>query len=185
MPQEVLNKTTDHMDKTVNVFVDDLSRMRMGRATTGLIENIEIEYYGSKVPINQVAALGVPEPRLITIKPFEAKLIPDIERAIMMSDLGLMPSNDGKMIRVPIPQLTEERRKDLARQVKKIAEEARIAVRNVRRDANDSLKKMQKDNTINEDEQRKFEKQIQDITDQHIAKIDKIAADKEKDVLTV
>ncbi len=185
MPQNVISKAKDHMDKSVSVFAEDLSRMRTGRANTSLVEAIQVEYYGSKVPINQVAALSVPEPRLITIKPFEARIIGDIERAIMQSDLGLTPANDGKLIRVPIPQLTEERRKDLVKQVKKYAEDARIAVRNVRRDANDALKKIQKDGGISEDDLRKLEKQVQDITDEHIGRIDKIAAEKEKDMMQV
>lgn len=185
MPQTVLNKAKDHMAKSLGVFTEELVRMRTGRATTSLLDGVQVEYYGSKVPLNQVATLSVPEPRLITIKPFEARIIPDIERAILQSDLGLTPANDGKIIRVPIPQLTEERRKELVKHVKKQAEEARVAIRNIRRDANDALKKMQKEGKISEDELRKWEKQVQELTDQYITKIDKMAGEKEKDILHV
>jgi ribosome recycling factor len=185
MPQSLIIKTKEHMEKTIGVFVDECTKMRTGRANTGILEGIQVEYYGSKVPISQVATLGVPEPRMITVKPFETRLIPEIEKAIMSSGLGLMPANDGKIIRVPIPQLNEERRKDLIKLMKKYAEEGRVAIRNLRRDANDSLKKMQKDGSISEDELRKLEKQVQDATDQFIAKIDKIGADKEKDIMQV
>ncbi len=185
MPQDVLNKAKENMSKTVDVFVEELSRMRTGRANTSLLEALTVEYYGSPVPLTQVATLAVPEPRMITIKPFEARLIQDIEKAIMQSDLGLTPANDGKLIRVPIPQLTEERRKDLIKHAKKVAEEARVAVRNVRRDANDSLKKKQKAGEMTEDDLKKYEKLVQELTDQTIGRIDKIVEDKEKDLLKV
>jgi ribosome recycling factor len=185
MPQSILNKTKENMEKSVSVFVEELSRMRTGRANTSLLDGVEVEYYGSKVPLSQVATLGVPEPRMITVKPFEARIIPDIERAIMTSGLGLTPANDGKMIRVPVPQLTEERRKDLVKVAKKQAEEAKVAIRNLRRDANDALKKKQKEGAISEDDLRKYEKQVQDITDHEIKRIDQITADKEKDILQV
>ena len=185
MSQAILGNTKEHMEKTVGVFVDELSKMRTGRANTGVLDSVTVEYYGNRVPISQVATLGVPEPRLITVKPFEARIIADIEKAIMASGLGLTPSNDGKLIRIPIPQLNEERRKDLVKQVKKHAEEAKVAIRNLRRDANDALKKKQKASEISEDDLRKFEKQVQDLTDQTVQKIDKIGADKEKDLLQV
>jgi ribosome recycling factor len=182
MPQTIISKAKEHMEKTIKVYMEELAKMRTGRAHTSLIESVQVDYYGSKVPINQVASLAVPEPRLITVKPFEAKLIPEIEKAIMTSGLGLQPANDGKLIRVPVPQLTEDRRKDLVKVVKKHAEEAKVAIRNVRRDANDHLKKLKTGGKVSEDDLRKFEKQVQDLTDADIVRIDKIAADKEKDI---
>lgn len=182
MPQSIIAKTKEQMEKSIRVFADELAKMRTGRASTSLVETVQVEYYGSKVPINQVATLGVPEPRLITVKPFETKLIPEIEKAIMTSGLGLTPANDGKMIRIPIPQLTEERRKDLVKHAKKQAEDAKVAVRNLRRDANDALKKKQKAGEISEDDLKRFEKQVQDLTDAEIKRIDQITADKEKDI---
>jgi ribosome recycling factor len=185
MPQTVISTAKEHMEKSIDVFVGELAKMRTGRASTSLLESVMVEYYGNPTPLNQVATLGVPEPRLITVKPFEVKLIPDIERAIMLADLGLMPANDGKTIRVPLPQLTEDRRKELVRQLKKTAEEARISVRNIRRDTNDQLKKMQKAGDVSEDDLHKFEKQVQDLTDSTIARIDKILEDKEIDMMKV
>lgn len=185
MAQALIGKTKEHMEKTIDVFIDECGKMRTGRANTGLLESIQVEYYGSKVPISQVATLGVPEPRMLTVKPFEARLIPEIEKAIMSSGLGLTPANDGKLIRVPIPALNEERRKELIKLMKKYAEEGRVAIRNIRRESNESLKKMQKDGDISEDDLRKLEKQVQDVTDQAIAKVEKIAVEKEKDVMQV
>ena len=185
MPQNEIARAKEHMEKTILVFVDEMARLRTSRANTGLLEAVQVDYYGSKVPIQQVATLGVPEPRLITVKPFEVRLIPEIEKAIMASGLGLTPANDGKIIRVPIPQLTEERRKDMVKLLKKHAGEAKVAIRNQRREANEALKKKQKASEISEDDLRKFEKQVQDITDQASARVDKLTAEKEKDVLHV
>lgn len=185
MPQTILNKAKENMEKTVSVFVEELAKMRTGRANTGMLDAVQVEYYGSKVPLAQVATLGVPEPRLITVKPFENRLIPDIEKAIMSSGLGLTPANDGKTIRVPVPQLTEDRRKDLVKFAKKQAEEAKVAIRNLRRDANDALKKKQKAGEISEDDLRKYEKQVQDVTDHEIKRVDQITTDKEKDIMQV
>ncbi len=166
-------------------FRRELASVRTGRASVGLLEGITVEYYGAPTPLKQVAALSVPESRLIVIQPWEPRLIADIERAIMKSDLGLTPTNDGKVIRVPVPPLTEERRKELVRLVRKKAEEARVAVRNIRRDVNETLKRMEKQEHISQDETKRALEEVQKLTDEYIKKIDEILQRKEKEIMEV
>ena len=165
MVKDVLNKTRVGMEKSIDALKKDFTRIRTGRASTSLLDDIRVDYYGTPTPLSQVGTLVVPEPRLITIQPWEKKLIPEIEKAILKSDLGVNPVSDGNLIRIDIPPLTEERRKDMVKQLKRLGEEAKIAIRNVRRDANESLKKLEKEKEISEDDLKRGEKAIQDITD--------------------
>ena len=185
MTKDVIQHTKGNMDKSVEVLRKEFQKVRTGRASTGLLDEIKVDYYGTPTPISQVAALAVPEPRTVTIQPWETNLIPAIEKAILKSDLGLTPGNDGKLIRINLPPLTEERRKEIVKGLKKMAEDAKIAVRNVRRDAIEQLKKLEKDKKITEDELKRAEKEVQDITDGHVHKIDEVVAHKEKEVLEV
>jgi len=173
------------MDKSLDAFKQELSKIRTGRASLSLLDGIKAEAYGSSMPLNQVATLTIPESRQIVIQPWDPQVMSSIEKAILKSELGLTPVNDGKVIRINIPQLTEERRKDLVKIVKKIAEEYRVAVRNHRRDAIDSLKKQKKNKEISEDEQFKLQDEAQKETDSYIAKIDEVAAEKENEVMEV
>lgn len=175
----------EKMDKTIENFKRDLASIRTGRASTALLDRINVDYYGSPTPVKQVANVSAPEPRLITIVPWERKMLGDIERAILKSDLGLNPNNDGTMIRLEIPQLTEERRKELSKMVNKHAEEAKVVVRNLRRDANDALKKLEKGKEITEDENKKAQADMQKLTDKKIKVIDDMKAKKEKEVMEV
>ena len=159
--------------------------MRTGRASVALLDDVKVDYYGTPTPLNQVGTLAVPEPRLITIQPWEKKLIPEIERAIFKSDLGLNPTSDGALVRIVIPALTEERRKEMVKLVKRMGEETKIVLRNVRRDANDGLKKMEKNKEISEDDLKRGEKEIQDLTDQYVKKVDEVVAVKEKEVMEI
>jgi len=185
MPKNVLDDMKIHMEKTVGVLKNEFQKIRTGRATTGMLDSITVEYYGNTSPLSQVATLAVPEARTITITPWEAKIIPTIEKAIMNANIGLTPSNDGKSIRLNLPPLTEERRKDIVKGLKKRAEEDKIAIRNIRRDAIDKLKKLEKDKAITEDELKKYEKDVQDITKSFELKMDEAVAHKEKEVLEV
>ncbi len=174
-----------HMQKTINVLREELAGLRAGRASPALVEPIEVEYYGAKVPLKQVASITVPEPRLIVIQPWEKTMIPVIEKAIMESDLGLVPTNDGVVIRIQLPELTEERRRELVRQAHQLGERAKIALRNIRREANDEVKRRQREGEISEDEARRELERIQKITDKFVAKVDELVARKEKDILSV
>jgi len=186
MGMKEIKKDADHrMTRAVENIQQEFAKIRTGRATPTLLDGVKVEYYGSTVPLSQAATITTPEPRLIAIQPWDRNIIGEIERAILKSDLGLTPSNDGTFVRIPIPQLSEERRKDLVKLVKKFAEEGRIAVRNVRRDANDHLKKMQKEHEISEDELSVILDEIQEITDNHIKSIDELLDKKEKEVLEV
>jgi ribosome recycling factor len=175
------------VNKRMNVAIDhvkhELAGVRTGRASTALLDHVHVEAYGSKVPMNQVASLSIPEPTLIVAQPFDPSLLAAVERAIRISDLGLNPANDGKVIRIPIPSLTDERRKELSRHVHKLAEEGRNAVRAVRREANDRLKKLFKDSTISEDDERKGLEEVQKITDHHVKLIDDAQKKKDTDLL--
>jgi ribosome recycling factor len=171
------------MDGGLEHLRHEIANVRTGRATTGILEHVQVDAYGSKLPINQVASLSVPESTLIVAQPFDASLMGAIEKAIRAADLGLNPSNDGKVVRIPIPPLTDERRKELSRQVHKMAEEGRNGVRLVRRDANDRLKKLLKDHKISEDDERKGLEEVQKITDQHIKMIDDMQKKKDQDLL--
>jgi ribosome recycling factor len=177
--------TKDRMTKAIQAYSRELASVRAGRASASLLDRITVDYYGAPTPVNQVAGISVPEARLLVIQPYDKSILGAIEKAILKSDLGLNPSNDGSIIRISIPQLTEERRKDLVKVVKKESEEAKIAIRNIRRDANDDLKKLEKNGEITEDDQRSYTEDIQKLTDDHITKIDQITKDKEKEILEV
>lgn len=185
MSEAVISSTQERMDKVVQNVRKEFASVRAGRATPAMLDKVMVDYYGSPMPVNQVAGVSSPEPRLLVISPWEKNMLTEIEKAIQKSDLGLNPANDGTVIRLSIPALTEERRQDLVKQVRKMAEEARVAVRNVRRDANDELKKAEKNGDISEDESRRFMDKIQQITDKSIAQVDSLLEDKEKDVTQV
>ncbi|QGM30670.1 ribosome recycling factor [Bacillus sp. N3536] len=185
MPKQVIEQTKDKMAKTIQVYTRELASIRAGRASASLLDKITVDYYGAPTPINQMAGISIPEARLLTIQPYDKSILGDIEKAIMKSDLGITPTNDGNLIRIAIPALTEERRKELVKQVKKEAEEAKVNIRNVRRDGNDDLKKMEKTGEITEDDLRSYTEEIQKITDANIDKIDAITKDKEKEILEV
>jgi ribosome recycling factor len=171
------------MEKALSDLQHDMAGIRTGRATISLLDNVRADYYGTPTPLNQIATLHVPEPALITIQPWDASQIAVIEKAIRSADLGLNPGNDGKLIRVPIPPLTEERRKDLVKKLNHVAEDHRVALRNIRRDANESVKKLLKDKLISEDDERRAHDEIQKMTDAHIQKLDQAAKAKEKEIL--
>ncbi|HCC68768.1 MAG TPA: ribosome recycling factor, partial [Nitrospiraceae bacterium] len=179
MQEEVKRRLTTKMDGSLEALKKDLAGIRTGRASLAILNGITVNYYGNPTPINQVATMNVPESRLITIQPWEQRLIPEIEKAILKSDLGLTPNNDGKTIRIPIPSLTEERRKHLVKVVHKKAEEARVAIRNIRRDGNEELKKLEKEKHLSEDDTRKSLDEIQKITDSYIKRVDEILSHKE------
>jgi ribosome recycling factor len=185
MIADLKNRTRTGMEKAVEALRRDLSKVRTGRASVSILDDVRVDYYGTPTPLNQIGTLAVPEPRLITIQPWEKKLISEIERAIQKADLGINPTSDGIVIRLAFPPLTEERRKEMVKQVKKMGEEGKIAVRNARRDANESLKKLLKDKAISEDDEKHGEKEIQTLTDDFVAKIDKVIADKEKELLEI
>ncbi len=185
MIRDVIQKTRARMEKAVEDLRKELSGVRSGRASISLLDHIMVEYYGAPTPLNQVATLSVPEPTLITAQPWDLSLLPAIEKAIRSSDLGLNPGNDGKLIRIPIPPLTEERRKQLAKHVHKVLEDHRTAIRNIRRDENEVIKKMLKDKQVSEDEERKALDEVQKLTDQYTAKVEELAKKKEEEILTV
>lgn len=182
MIQTVVNDTREKMETALKALQNELGNIRTGRANLAVLDGVRVDYYGTLTPLKQVASLAVPEARLITIQPWEANLIPQIEKAILEANIGLTPASDGKIVRLPIPKLTEERRRDIVKQVKHIGEEARVAVRLVRRDANDGLKKLK---DISEDEVKRTQDSVQKMTDDYVAKIDGITAKKEVDVMTV
>lgn len=183
MSKEVLATAKEKMTKAEESLRRELGQIRAGRANASLLDRIQVEYYGAPTPVNQLASINIPEARVLMITPFDKNSIADIEKAIQMSDIGISPTNDGNVIRLVIPQLTEERRKELAKDVKKEAENSKVAVRNVRRDAMDELKKAQKNSDITEDELRSFEKDVQKLTDDSIKNIDAITAEKEQELL--
>ncbi|QET01925.1 MULTISPECIES: ribosome recycling factor [Cupriavidus] len=173
------------MQKSIEAFKADLAKIRTGRAHTGLLDHVQVDYYGSPVPISQVANVGLADARTISVQPWEKKMVQPVEKAIRDADLGLNPSTMGDVIRVPMPALTEERRKELTKVVKSEAEGAKIAVRNLRRDANEQFKKLVKDKTISEDDERRGQDEVQKLTDKFVAEIDKLVAEKEKEIMTV
>ncbi len=183
--KELFKETRKRMDKARAVLSDEFAKLRTGRASAGLLEGIRVDYYGTPTPINQLATINIPEPRLIVIQPWDTSQIGAIEKAILASDLGLTPTNDGKVIRISIPQLTEERRKELVKVARKYAEECRVAVRNIRRDANERLKKLEKEKLISQDELKKAQQEIQKITDQEIEEINSLLEKKEKEIMEV
>ncbi|MDN3437750.1 ribosome recycling factor [Planococcus sp. APC 3900] len=185
MPKTVMSETKSKMTNAIQAFSRDLSSIRAGRATPSILDKLTIDYYGSPTPVNQVAGISIPEARLIMIQPYDKSVLGDIEKAILKSDLGLSPSNDGSVIRLAVPALTEERRKDLVKQVKKEAEESKVGIRNIRRDANDEFKKLEKKSEITVDDLRGYTDDVQKLTDDNIAKIDEMAKDKEKEIMEV
>ncbi|MBQ7114763.1 MAG: ribosome recycling factor [Clostridia bacterium] len=182
---DVIATAKEKMGKTVAVLVKDLASLRAGRANAQVLDRISVDYYGSPTPVNQVGNISSPEPRLLVITPYDPSIIKDLEKAIQKSDLGINPSNDGKCIRLVFPELTEERRKDLVKIVRKKGEESKVAVRSIRRDAIEQIKKQKKDSVITEDDQKKMEDQAQKQTDATIKEIDKLIADKEKEIMSV
>jgi len=183
MKEKVFQNLKNEMEKIIAAMEKSLGRVRTGRASISLLDGIKVDYCGTQTPINQVATLSVPESRLIVITPWDVSIIGAIEKAIQKSDIGLMPANDGKVIRLPIPQLTEERRRELVKLVKKMAEEGKIKLRNARRDANDELRNLKKSNEMSEDELFVAQEEVQKLTDKNIEKVDKIAIGKEKEIM--
>lgn len=185
MIEEVVLDAEDRMEKTLANTQGELGKVRTGRANLALVDTIRVDYYGSMTPLKQMANLGVPEPRLITIQPWDRNMLAEIERAILKADIGITPNNDGHVIRLPIPPLTEERRKDLVKYIHQLGEEGKIAIRNIRRDAIDHLKKAEKDHKISEDEEYNGGIDIQELTDKFIKKIDELVHSKEKEIMEV
>lgn len=185
MIDELLDDAKRRMDKSVDTTAHEFNTVRTGRASAALLDRIQIDYYGQQTPLKQLATINVPEPRLLTIQPYDPGSIKTIERAIQESELGLTPNNDGKLIRLPIPQLTEERRKELVKVVKHLAEEGRVAVRNVRRDVMHDLKELVRDGDVGDDEERRAEDRAQKLTDEHVARIDDLLKKKEEEIMEV
>ena len=178
-------ETEERMGKALEAMKRELASIRTGKATSSLLDGIQVDYYGTMTPLSQVANISAPDPRLLVVQPWEKKLIPEIVKAIQKSDLGLNPQSDPNVVRLPIPPLTEERRRDLAKVVKKVGEEGKVAIRNIRRDSNDAFKKAEKDKDISEDESRKGQEQVQKITDDHIEKLDEMLKKKEQEIMEV
>ena len=185
MLQDVINTAKEKMKKSCEVYERDMMSLRAGRANPQLLDRILVDYYGTPTPINQIGNISSPEPRLLVIAPWEAKMIPQVEKAIQKSDLGLNPSNDGKLIRLVFPELNEERRKDLTKVASKGAEETKVAIRSIRRDAIEQIKKMKKNSEITEDDQRDAEEDMQKLTDKAVKEVDEIFAKKEKEIMEV
>lgn len=183
--QELLKNTEEKMNKTVGVLERDYKSIRAGRANVSVLDRITVDYYGSPTPIQQMAAVSVPEPRILMIQPWDASTLKDIEKAILTSDIGINPQNDGRVIRLSFPPLTEERRKEIVKDVRKTAEESKVAVRNTRRDAIEKLKALKKSNTVTEDDVTDGEKKIQNLTDKYCKEIDELAALKEKEIMEI
>ena len=183
--QTVFAFAEEKMGKTISVLNSEYGAIRAGRASAAVLDKVRVDYYGTPTPINQMAAISVAEARILVIQPWDSSTLNSIEKAIQTSDIGINPQNDGKVIRLTFPQLTEERRRDLSKEVKKIAEESRVAIRSIRRDCIDKVKKMEKASEITEDDLKIAEKKLQDITDKYIKDIDKIAAEKEKEIMAI
>lgn len=179
------NEFEEKMKKTLNSLGNDYAGLRAGRANPAVLDRLRVDYYGASSKINEVAAISVPEPRMLMIQPWDASLVKEIEKAILASDIGITPSNDGKVIRLSFPQPTEERRKELAKEAKKLGEDAKVAIRNVRRDALDKFKKQEKAHEITEDELKGIETDIQKLTDKYVAEVDKMISEKEKEIMAV
>ncbi len=185
MTKDIVTKARSSMDKAIEALKKDFTKVRTGRASVSLLDDVRVDYYGTPTPLNQLGTLAIPEPRLITIQPWEKKLLPEIEKAIFKADLGLTPTSDGQLIRMVIPALTEDRRKEMVKMLKRMAEDAKVAVRNIRREANDAVKKLAKDKEISEDDAKRVEKEIQDLTDKFVARTDEVVAVKEKEVMEI
>lgn len=185
MVKEILKETENRMKAVIEATKKDLAAVRTGRANTALLDRVTVDYYGTPTPINQLANISAPEARLLVIQPWDKGVLKDVEKAILKSDLGLVPTNDGAVIRIAIPQLTEERRRELVKLVKKEAEEKRVAVRNIRRDTNEHIKAGEKKGQVSEDDSRRGQEDIQKLTDKYIAEIDRLVEHKEKEILEV
>lgn len=185
MMDKIISTLKDKMFKTIDVLKSDLSTLKVGRANPNMLDRIEVEYYGTMTKLNQVANISTPESRIIMIQPWEKNILKDIEKAILKSDLGLAPNNDGSTIRLIIPEMTEETRKNTVKKVKKIGEDSKVAIRTIRREANDKVKSLKKDNEITEDDMKKSEDEIQKITDKFVKNIDDLVADKEKEIMSI
>lgn len=183
MPKELMREIHKNMENALESAAKELASIRTGRATISLLDGINVDYYGAKSPINQVASVSIPEARLMVIQPWDKSIIGEVERAILKADLGLNVNSDGNVIRITIPELTEERRKELVKLSKKLSEEGKIAIRNIRRDANSALKDMEKSGDLPEDDSRKEQSDVQELTDEHIAKIDEMIQAKEKEIM--
>ncbi|MGM0827210.1 MAG: ribosome recycling factor [Bacillota bacterium] len=185
MPNTIITNAKERMTKAIQTFSRELASIRAGRANASLLDKITVDYYGAPTPVNQLAGISIPEARMLVIQPYDKSALGDIEKAILKSDLGITPTSDGNIIRIVVPALTEERRKELVKLVKKEAEDAKVAIRNIRRDANDDLKKKEKNGDITEDDLRGYSDDVQKATDESIVKIDGIAKDKEQEMLEV
>ncbi|NLC76649.1 MAG: ribosome recycling factor [Clostridia bacterium] len=185
MTETLFQEAEDKMKKAVEAMRKELASIRAGRANPALLDKVQVDYYGTMTPVNQLASISAPEPRLLVIQPWDKSVIAGIEKAILKSDLNLTPSNDGTVIRIAIPQLTQERRQELVKLVKKKAEEFRVVIRNIRREANDGIKAMEKDKSISEDEAKKAQEQIQKLTDRYIEQVDKVLSNKEAEIMEV
>ena len=185
MRKEVISSTKDKMDKAIEHIRREFSTLRTGRASASLVEGLTVDYYGSAVPLNQIANISVPEARLLMLTPYDKGALGAIEKAVLKSDLGLTPNNDGRVIRIPIPELTEERRKNLVKVVRRLAEDTRVSIRNIRRESNDQLKKSEKASEISEDESHRTMDEVQTVTDEYISKIDEILKAKEDEIMEV
>ncbi|WP_010282359.1 ribosome recycling factor [Bacillus timonensis] len=185
MANNTLNQVKDKMSKAIQALSRELATVRAGRANPAILDKVTVDYYGAPTPLNQLASINVPEARMLVIQPYDKSVLGDMEKAIQKADLGLNPTNDGSIIRISIPPLTEERRRELVKLVKKYAEESKVAVRNIRRDGNDELKKLEKNGEITEDELRSLTEDVQKITDESISKIDSVSKEKEKEIMEV
>ena len=185
MIDEIHNRAEAKMKKAIESFQHELNKIRTGKASASILDGIKVNYYGSIVPLNQAASISVPEPRLITIQPWDKSMISEIEKTILKSDLGLTPINDGHIIRLPIPPLTEERRQELVKQTKRMGEEIKVSIRNSRREANDALKKAEKEGDISEDDARRGQGNVQDLTNDYIKKVDEMLKAKEKEIMEI
>ncbi|MDF0725155.1 ribosome recycling factor [Cytobacillus sp. S13-E01] len=185
MPKNTINQVKEKMDKAIQAFSRELSTIRAGRANPAILDRVTVDYYGAPTPINQLGSINVPEARMLVVQPYDKSVLGSIEKAIIKADLGLNPSNDGSIIRIAIPALTEERRRELVKVVKKYSEDAKVHVRNVRRDGNDDLKKLEKNGDITEDELRGYTEDVQKLTDEYITKVDNVTKEKEKEIMEV
>lgn len=185
MPKEVINQCEQKMLKTIESLKKDFTTIRTGKANPSILNGVTVEYYGSPMPINQIASVSAPEAQLIVIKPYDKSILKGIEKAIQTAGLGFNPQNDGDVVRIPIPALTEQTRKELVKDAKKLAEDNKVAVRNIRRDAMDQLKKLEKDSVISEDELKRRSDEVQKMTDKYIENIDKLAKEKEQDIMSI
>ncbi|SLM27366.1 ribosome recycling factor [Desulfamplus magnetovallimortis] len=185
MIKEIFQETEDRMKKSVKALEKEMSRVRTGRASLSMLDGVKVDYYGTLTPLNQMASIAVPESRMITVQPWDVSAIKEVEKGILKANLGLTPSSDGKIVRISIPPLTEERRKEIAKNARQTCEDYKVAVRNIRRDSNENLKALQKDGDISEDESFKAQKQVQEITDSYIEKLDAVFSAKEKEILEV